>query len=69
MTMPFLSHRRFRSEVHRLVDGELAADRVHALGSHLGACERCRDDLGWWLAIREALCRDHGVAPHAPDVE
>jgi len=56
--MPILTHRRFRAEVHRLVDGELAADRVDALGAHLVLCEKCRGDLGWWLAIRDALLRE-----------
>jgi len=53
--MSMLIHRRFRTEVHRLVDGELAADRLDAIGTHLGACDKCRSDLGWWLAIRGSL--------------
>lgn len=56
--MPILSHRKFRSDVHRLIDGELPVDRVHALGAHLDECDRCRSDLGWWVAIRRSLCRD-----------
>jgi|GEM_PF-1704593 len=56
--MLILTHRRFRSEVHRLVDGELAAEWVEALNSHLMVCEGCRGDLGWWLAIRAALRRE-----------
>lgn len=56
--MPILTHRRFRSEVHCLVDGELAADRVDALGAHLAICGKCRGDLGWWLAIKGSLLRE-----------
>jgi len=56
--MSILTHRRFRSEVHRLVDGELSVDRVDALGDHLDVCEKCRSDLGWWLAISGALLRE-----------
>ncbi len=44
--------------MHRLVDGELAAEWVEALNSHLMVCEGCRGDLGWWLAIRAALRRE-----------
>lgn len=66
--MPILSHRRFRSDVHRLVDGELSTDRVPVVGAHLDACERCRSDLGWWLSIRRALCRDR-TAPMPPSTE
>jgi anti-sigma factor RsiW len=56
-TMLSPSHRRFRFEVHRLVDGELSPTRVDALSAHLQECPRCRGDLGWWLAIRGALLR------------
>lgn len=65
--MWILSHRRFRSEVHRLVDGELPPERVHALGTHLGVCEECRGDLGWWLAIRASLRQRHDVAAAPSD--
>jgi len=65
--MPILTHRRFRSEVHRLVDGHLAADRVDALGAHLGVCETCRGDLGWWLGIRGALLREWGGRTQPPE--
>jgi anti-sigma factor RsiW len=66
--MPILSHRRFRSDVHRLIDGELPVERVHALGDHLHVCERCRGDLGWWLSIRRSLCRDR-TAPYPPSAD
>jgi len=65
--MSILTHRRFRSEVHRLVDGELAADRVDALGAHLGVCEHCRGDLGWWLAIKGGLLREWNSRAQVPE--
>jgi len=65
--MSILTHRRLRSEVHRLMDGELAVDRVDALCAHLGVCEKCRGDLGWWLAIRGALPREWTGRTPRPD--
>ncbi len=60
--MSTLFHRKFRSEVHLLADGELDADRITAVCAHLSDCENCRDDLRWWLAIRDGLRRNPG--PH-----
>jgi anti-sigma factor RsiW len=58
-----LTHRRFRSEVHRLVDDALPAERVAALLAHLGLCDRCREDLFWWRSIRTSVRRDRTVRP------
>lgn len=53
--------------MHRLVDGELAAERVDALGAHLAMCGQCRGDLGWWLAIKGGLLREWAGRVQLPD--
>ena len=55
-----LRHRRFRRDVHRLIDGELPNERLAELQSHLDACSDCRKDLRWWIAVRLAL---HAPSP------
>lgn len=55
MRLPDIFSRHPRDDISAHADGELAADRLDAIKTHLAGCERCRTELADLLVMRSAL--------------